>query len=156
MSRFAPYYPTADHVVDLMLQLGGLQPGERMFDLGSGDGRIVIRATQQYGADATGIELDPDLVRQSRARIEELGLSERARIVEGDFLHQNYAAADLVTLYLTPSAVSELSPILQGQLKPGARVVVNSFDFGELWTPSEEMTITDIRIGRRMLYLYRR
>lgn len=154
--RFAPYYPTHEHVVELMLRFGELAPGERMFDLGSGDGRIVIRAAQQFEADATGVELDPDLVRQSRARIAELGLERRARIIEGDLIAQNYSAADLVTAYLIPGAMEEVAAILRAQLRPGARVIVNSFDFGEHWSPSEEMAIPDANTGVRMLYLYRR
>ena len=154
-SRFAPYYPTAENVVEQMLELGGLQPGERMFDLGSGDGRLVIRAAQQFGAIATGIELDPDLVRQSRTRITELGLEDRARIIEGDFMSQDYRAADLITIYLTPRAVAELQPLLEMHLKPGARVVVNSFNF-ENWAASEEKAIPDPVTLRRTLYLYRR
>ncbi|MBY0373716.1 MAG: class I SAM-dependent methyltransferase [Bryobacteraceae bacterium] len=154
-TRFAPYYPTAEHVAERMLKLGGLQPGERMFDLGSGDGRIVIQAAREFGAEATGVEIDPDLVRQSRARIAELGLDGRARIVEGDFMSQDYRSADVVTIYLTPRAVAELRPLLELQLKPGARVVVNSFNF-ENWTADEEVEMPDPVTMRRMLYLYRR
>ena len=154
-TRFAPYYPTAENVAEQMLKLGGLQPGERMFDLGSGDGRIVIQAAREFGADATGVEIDPDLVRRSRARIAELGLDGRARIVEGDFMSQDYRTADVVTIYLTPRAVAELQPLLELQLKPGARVVVNSFNF-ENWTADEEVEMPDPVTIRRMLYLYRR
>src|ERR1700758_5532608 len=79
--QLAPYYPTPQTVVDKMLQLGGLKAGEKMFDLGSGDGRIVIMAAQKYHADATGVELDRDLCKQSLARIQKLGLEKHAGIL---------------------------------------------------------------------------
>src|SRR5580698_10586348 len=98
--KLAPYYPTPQTIVDKMLQLGGLKAGEKMYDLGSGDGRIVIMAAQKYHADAVGVELDKDLCRQSLDRIRKLGLERTAHIVNGDLLAQNYGSADLVTVYL--------------------------------------------------------
>src|ERR1700757_5276154 len=91
--QLAPYYPTPQTVVDKMLQLGGLKAGEKMYDLGSGDGRIVIMAAQKFHADAIGIELDKDLCKQSLAKILKLGLDKNARIVNGDLLKQNYGSA---------------------------------------------------------------
>src|SRR4029434_10304976 len=82
--QLAPYYPTPQTVVDKMLQLGGLKAGEKMFDLGSGDGRIVIMAAQKYKADSTGVEFDDSLFKQSMQRIKSLGLSATARIIHGD------------------------------------------------------------------------
>src|SRR5271168_3972455 len=82
--KLAPYYPTPETIVDKMLQLGGLKAGEKMFDLGSGDGRIVIMAARKYKADATGVEFDDPLYRQSMERIKTLGLSATARIIHGD------------------------------------------------------------------------
>src|SRR3984885_11483746 len=87
--KLAPYYPTPETIVEKMLDMGGLTAGEKMFDLGSGDGRIVIMAAQKYHADATGIELDPDLVQSSGARIRQLGLQKSAKIIHGDILKQN-------------------------------------------------------------------
>src|SRR5262252_4886443 len=78
--KLAPYYPTPETIVDKMLQLGALKPGEKMFDLGSGDGRIVIMAAQKFHADATGVELDKDLYKQSTEKIRKLGLEKTARI----------------------------------------------------------------------------
>src|ERR1700683_929641 len=88
--KLAPYYPTPESIVERMLELGGLKAGEKMYDLGSGDGRIVIMAAQRYHADATGVELDPDLVQSSAAKIRQLGLQKTARIIYGDILKQNY------------------------------------------------------------------
>src|SRR5580704_189333 len=81
IDKLAPYYPTPQVVVEKMLTLGGLKPGEKMFDLGSGDGRIVIMAAQKFKADATGVEFDDPLVKQSMEKIQSLGLAATARII---------------------------------------------------------------------------
>src|SRR5438552_12464091 len=100
--KLAPYYPTPLTIVEKMLDLGGLKAGEKMFDLGSGDGRIVIMAAQKYKADATGVELNDSLYRQSMDRIKTLGLASAARVIHGDLLKQDYSSADLITVYLLP------------------------------------------------------
>src|SRR5882762_6910852 len=111
--KLAPYYPTPEAIVEKMLQLGGLKAGEKRFDLGSGDGRIVIVAAQKFHAEAYGVELDKDLCKQSAARILKLGLEKNARIINGDLLKQNYGSADLVTVYLLPDAVNnKVQPLL--------------------------------------------
>jgi tRNA G46 methylase TrmB len=91
--KLAPYYPTPEVIVDKMLQLGGLKAGEKMFDLGSGDGRLVIAAARKYKADATGVELDDSLFKQSMEKIRSLGLSSTARIIHGDLLQQDRIVA---------------------------------------------------------------
>src|SRR3954464_15941489 len=103
--KLAPYYPTPETIVQKMLQLGGLKAGEKMFDLGSGDGRIVIMAAQKFHAEAVGVELDKDLCKQSLSRIQKLGLEKNAHIISGDLLKQNYSSADLVTVYLLPESM---------------------------------------------------
>ena len=155
--KLAPYYPTPETIVEKMLQLGGLKAGEKMFDLGSGDGRIVIMAAQKFHAEAVGIELDKDLYRQSTARILKLGLEKNTRIVNGDLLKQNYSSADLVTVYLLPDAVNNrVQPILDRQLKKGARIVAKDFDFRN-WTAEKVENIADDGEGRsHTLYLYRK
>src|SRR3954454_8972844 len=87
--KLAPYYPTPETIVEKMLQLGGLKAGEKMFDLGSGDGRIVTMAAQKFHADAYGVELDKELVKQSLEKIRSLGLEKTAHIIRGDLLRQN-------------------------------------------------------------------
>jgi len=153
--KLAPYYPTPNTIVEKMLRLGGLKPGEKMFDLGSGDGRIVIMAAQKFGADATGVELDTDLWKQSSDKIKGLGLK-KARIIHGDVLRQDYSAADLVTVYLLPASNEKLRPILEKQLKKGARVVAHDFEIAG-WTPEKTEHVEDDGEGRsHTLYLYRR
>jgi len=155
--KLAPYYPTPATIVDKMLQLGGLKAGEKMFDLGSGDGRIVIVAAQKFHAIAVGVELDKDLAKKSADRILKLGLEKNARIVNGDLLKQNYSSADLITVYLLPDAVNnKVQPLLDAQLKKGARVVAKDFDFRN-WTPEKVENIADDGEGRsHALYLYRK
>jgi protein-L-isoaspartate O-methyltransferase len=156
-AKLAPYYPTPQTIVDKMLQLGGLKAGEKMYDLGSGDGRLVIMAAQKYHADAIGVELDKDLARQSMERIHKLGLERTAHIVNGDLLVQNYSSADLVTVYLLPDSINnKVQPLLDRQLKKGARVVAHDFEF-RTWTPEKVENIADDGEGRsHTLYLYRK
>jgi protein-L-isoaspartate O-methyltransferase len=154
--KLAPYYPTPEIVVDKMLQLGGLKAGEKMFDLGSGDGRFIIAAARKYKADATGVELDDSLYKQSMDKIKNLGLSATARIIHGDLLKQDYSSADLVTVYLLPVGNGLVTPILERQLKKGARIVAHDFEFSA-WTPERIQDIDDDGEGRaHRLYLYRR
>jgi protein-L-isoaspartate O-methyltransferase len=154
--QLAPYYPTPQTVVDKMLQLGGLKAGEKMFDLGSGDGRIVIMAAQKYKADATGVELNDSLARQSAGRIKTLGLVSSAHVIHGDLLKQDYSSADLITVYLLPVGNELVTPILEKQLKKGARIVAHDFEFSA-WKPVQSVSIDDDGEGRsHHLYLYRR
>ena len=156
IENLAPYTPTPQMVVHRMLQLADLRAGEKMFDLGSGDGRIVIMAASQYKAEATGVEVDAALVKQSIERIQTLGLARLARIIHGDLLRQDYSSADLLTIYLLPIANVKLLPILERQLKKGARVVSHNSPF-PAWTPEKVETIENDGEGRsHRLYLYRR
>ncbi len=152
--KLAPYYPTPESVVEKMLLLGGLKSGEKMFDLGSGDGRVVIMAADRFKADATGIEIDPDLYKQSMDRIRSMGLERRARIVNGDIAAQDFSTANLLTVYLLPSSNDKLRPMLEKQLKKGARVVSHDFQFAG-WKAVKEEHIEDDGEGRsHTLYLY--
>src|SRR5881394_2891280 len=155
--QLAPFFATPQTIVQKMLQLGGLKAGEKMFDLGSGDGRIVIMAAQKFHAEAVGVELDKDLCKQSLARIQKLGLEKNARIVNGDLLTQNYSSADLVTVYLLPESIdNKVQPLLEKQLKKGARVVAHDFEF-KAWKPEKVENIPDDGEGRsHTLYLYRK
>jgi protein-L-isoaspartate O-methyltransferase len=155
IENLAPYTATPEMVVDRMLKLGDLKPGEKMFDLGSGDGRIVIMAARKYASDSTGVEFDDLLFKQSMKQIQKLGLSSMARIIHGDLLQQDYASADLITVYLLPIASIKLTPILDQQLKKGARIVSHNADFPK-WTPEKVEIIDNDGAGHsHRLYLYR-
>lgn len=154
IEKLAPYYPTPNTIVEKMLTLGGLKAGEKVFDLGSGDGRIVIIAAQKFHANAVGVEMDKDLVRQSTEKIRKLGLERNAHILNGDLLKQNYSSADLITVYLLPVSNDKVTPLLDKQLKKGARVVAHDFEI-KAWTPDKVENIEDDGEGRsHTLYLY--
>jgi predicted RNA methylase len=152
--KLAPYLPTPETIVERMLELGQLKPGEKMFDLGSGDGRIVFMAARKFKADATGVELDTDLFIHSDAKIRQLGLQKTARIIHGDILKQDYSQADLITVYLLPESNIKVRPVLEPQLKKGTRIVAHDFEIGG-WTPVRTITIPDDGEGRsHTLFLY--
>jgi tRNA1(Val) A37 N6-methylase TrmN6 len=152
----APVYSTPQTIVEKMLQLGGLKAGEKMFDLGSGDGRIVIMAAQKFHAQAVGIELNKDLAKSSSDKIRKLKLEQAATIVNGDLLKQDYSSADLITVYLFPGFIDKVRPLLDQQLKKGARVVAHDFEFKN-WTPEKVEKIADDGEGRsHTLFLYRK
>src|SRR5438876_10984216 len=156
VEKLAPYYPTPETIVQKMLQLGALKAGEKMFDLGSGDGRIVIMTAEKFHANSVGIELDKDLYHQSMDKIQSLRLQKTAKIINGDVLQQDYSSADLITVYLLPLSNDKVRPILDKQLKKGTRVVPTDFEFKD-WKPEKVETIEDDGEGRsHTLYLYRR
>jgi precorrin-6B methylase 2 len=136
-----------------MLSLAGVKPGEMVYDLGCGDGRIVITAATKFGARAVGVEIRRDIYETTLARVAALGLSERVRIVHGDALKTDLAPADVVTLYLLTSSNERMRPVLEAQLKTGARVVSHDFEIRG-WRPeqTEKMMVE----GRpHMIYAYR-
>jgi protein-L-isoaspartate O-methyltransferase len=154
--KLAPYYPTPETIVQKMLQLGALKAGEKMFDLGSGDGRIVIMAAEKFHANSVGVELDKELYRQSMDKIQSLRLQKIARIINGDVLQQDYSSADMITVYLLPLSNDKVRPVLDKQLKKGTRIVSHDFEFKD-WKPEKVETIEDDGEGRsHTLYLYRR
>ncbi len=154
--KLAPYYPTPETIVRKMLEFGQLKAGEKMYDLGSGDGRIVIMAAQKFHARAVGVEIDKDLYRQSMDRIRKLGLEKSASIINGDIFAQDYSSADLITVYLLPNSNDKIQPFLEKQLRKGSRIVSHDFEFKN-WQPEKVETIDDDGEGRsHTLFLYRR
>ena len=155
IEKLAPYYPTPNMVVEKMLNLTALKPGERMYDLGSGDGRIVIMAAQKFQADAYGVEFDADLVYQSNEKIKKLGLK-NAHIVHGDILKQDFSHAAVITVYLLPISNDKVRVMLDKQLKKGTRVVAHDFEIAD-WTPTKVVDIDDDGEGRsHRLFLYQK
>ena len=134
-NTLAPAFPTPQTVVDQMLTLAKIKPGEMVFDLGCGDGRIVITAAQQFHARSVGIELRRDIYEKALAKVASLGLADQVKIVHGDALHYDLSQADVVTLYLLTSSNERLKPILEKQLKPSARVVSHDFEI-QGWKPT--------------------
>ena len=133
------YTPTRHAVADAMLMLAEVGPGDVVFDLGSGDGRIVIIAAQKYGARGVGIELDATLIEQSRQNARDAGVEDRVTFTRADLFAADLSTATVIALYLSPSMNRELAPKLQKELTPGARVVSHQFPIPG-WTPTEQTT----------------
>ncbi len=134
-----PYVPTSQSVVKAMLDLAEIKPGDVHYDLGCGDGRIVIAAAKR-GAKATGIDLDPQRIKEANANAEEAGLTGKVTFVEGDLFDFDFTKADVLTLYLLPSVNLKLRPKILKELKPGTRVVSHAFDMGD-WEAEKEITV---------------
>jgi len=148
MSSLAPHVPTSEDVVRHMLELAELKSGERLYDLGSGDGRIIIMAARDFGATAVGVELREDLVKYTRNKIVELGLNNMVKVIHGDLLKADIKDANVVTLYLTTSANEKVAPKLESELRPSTRVVSYCFRMPG-WEPTKIMNLET-----RTIYLY--
>jgi len=134
--NLAPYVPTPQFLVERMLEAGHVTAEDVVYDLGSGDGRIVITAAQKFGARAVGVEGLPDLCRQSRQRIQALGLADRVQVIEDNVFHVDLSPATVVTMFFLTSSNERLKPNLEKYLRPGARVVSNQFPVHG-WRPVE-------------------
>jgi tRNA A58 N-methylase Trm61 len=124
----APFVPSPVQVVQYMLKLADLKPGEVLFDLGAGDGRTVVMAAKSFGARAVGVELREDLAKKALNTIYESGLADKVTIVNGDIFSVNLASADVVFLYLTTSANEKIRPKLEQDLKKGVRIVSHDYE----------------------------
>ena len=142
----APFVPTPLPVVERMLELAKVTPGDVVYDLGSGDGRVVITAAQRYGARGVGIELNPVWVRDARRIAEALGVTDKVTFRVEDLFTTDLREATVVTLYLYPAMNRKLAPRLLAELKPGARIVSHEYGIGD-WPPdkSEEMVVNGER-----------
>jgi ubiquinone/menaquinone biosynthesis C-methylase UbiE len=150
--NLAPYIPTPQEAVDRMLEAAHVKPGDVVYDLGSGDGRIVITAAQKFGARGVGVEIRPDLCQAARERIKSLGLEDRVSMVEGSALRVDLSSADVVTLYLLTSSNERLKPNLEKYLKPGARVVSYEFPIRG-WKPVRAIVLQTGKT-EHFIYLY--
>lgn len=142
-----PYIPSTRSNVDEMLRLAAVRPGDVVFDLGSGDGRIVISAAKEWGARGVGIEIDPELVKLSTANAVQAGVGDRAAFRQGDVLKADLREATVVTIYLLTSLVERLQPKLYAELRPGARVIAHDYPFPD-WQPDRKVSIS------KTYYLY--
>jgi precorrin-6B methylase 2 len=140
------YVPTPNDVVAAMLAIADVGPSDVVYDLGSGDGRIVITAATKYGAHGVGVEMDPALVKQARENAAAAGVADRVRFVTADLFTTNLRPATVVTLYLLQSINERLRPKLVRELKPGARVVSHVFNMGPEWPPQQTITVDRSRV----------
>ena len=134
-----PFVPTPQVVVDEMLRVAAVAPRDVVYDLGSGDGRIVISAARKFGAQAIGIELDEELIYQSGESAREANVLERVKFLQQDFFKTDFSEATVITMYLLPGVMKRLRERML-QLKPGTRLVAHDFDF-EDWRPDHKTTL---------------
>ena len=135
------YIPTPQAVVDAMLTVADVKATDIVYDLGSGDGRIVITAAKKYGARGVGIEIDPALVKKAAGNAVAAGVSDRVRFVNQNLFTSDIGEATVVTLYLLQSLNERLRPKLVRELKPGARVVSHVFNMGPEWPPQKTLMV---------------
>ena len=149
----APYVATPDDVVERMLRLAGVGPRDVVYDLGCGDGRIVIAAAQRFGARGVGVDLDANLINQAEANARAAGVERRVKFLVQDALTVDVSDATVVTLYLLSASNVKLRPLLTRQLRRGARIVSHSFAMGE-WEPDVVDSFRDASGLGRTLYLW--
>jgi SAM-dependent methyltransferase len=135
-----PYVPTTDEAVQVMLKLADVKKSDVVYDLGCGDGRIVIAAAKTYGARGVGIDINPVRIKEARENARKAGVENLVRFEENDLFKADIREASVVTLFLLSSVNLKLRPKLLEDLKPGTRVVSNTFDMGD-WTPEKEQSI---------------
>jgi SAM-dependent methyltransferase len=136
-----PFVASVDDVVDAMLRTAGVTDKDTVYDLGCGDGRIVISAASKYGARGVGVDINPLRIKESRRNATKAGVSDKVTFIEQDLLKTDLSQATVVVIYLDPAMNLRLRPKLLRELKPGARVVSNSFDMGD-WKPDKVAKLT--------------
>jgi SAM-dependent methyltransferase len=140
VEKGAPYVPTPHHVVTRMLELAEVTASDVVYDLGSGDGRILIAAAKEYGARGVGVEIDSQLVQRARRRAREAGVADRVTFRQGNLFDVDLQDATVVTLYLWPDMNNRLRPKLRRELDPGDRIVSHSFDIDQ-WPADSTVTL---------------
>jgi trans-aconitate methyltransferase len=140
-----PYVPTAIPVVDAMLDLAKVSRSDVLYDLGCGDGRIVVRAAQRFGCRGVGVDLDPQRVSEARTNAAKAKVEALTRFEVGDVFAFDFSPATVVTMYLLPSVNLKLRPRLLAELKPGTRIVSHDFDMGD-WEPQVVREVARSRI----------
>lgn len=147
VKRDVPYVPTPQNVVDEMLKMAAVTKNDVVYDLGCGDGRIVITAAKQYGARGVGVDIDPERIKESNENARKAGVTDRVKFVQGDLFNVDLKDATVVTLYLLPEINLKLRPKLFKELKPGTRVVSHAFDMDD-WRPERTVRVD----GRTIFY----
>jgi precorrin-6B methylase 2 len=150
-----PYVPTTQVAVEAMLKLAGVTSDDVVYDLGCGDGRIVITAAKLYGARGVGIDIDPQRIREANENAKKAGVEQLVRFEENDLFKANIREASVVTLFLLTKVNARLRPKLLQELRVGTRVVSNTFDMGD-WKPQKEFTVDTGEEGyfSKKLYLW--
>ncbi len=131
-----PFVPTSQALVVEMLKLANVTKDDTVYDLGCGDGRIVITAAKQFGAHGVGVDINPERIQEANENARKAGVADKVKFIEGDLFTAEIRPATVVTLYLLPSVNLKLRPRLLSELKPGTRVVSHSFDMDD-WKPDK-------------------
>jgi SAM-dependent methyltransferase len=152
--KLAPYVRTPQDVVERMLRLAQVGPKDVVYDLGCGDGRLVITAAQRFGAHGVGVDFDLDRVKESQANAAKAGVESLVEFRQQDALAVDVSPATVVTLYLLSESNLLLRPILTRTLTPGSRIVSHQFPMGD-WEPERKEAFTDSEGSARILYLWR-
>ena len=147
-----PYEPSPPEVVRAMLELAGVGANDVVYDLGSGDGRIVIAAAKDFGARGVGIDIDPKLIAEANENAVRAGVTDRVKFVQGDLFQSDFRAASVVTLFLWPHVNMKLRPQLLA-LRPGTRIVSHIHDLGD-WKPERTVRVRTERGGERAIHLW--
>jgi tRNA A58 N-methylase Trm61 len=135
------YVTTPEIVVHAMLKAANVIEHDLVYDLGCGDGRIVVAAAKQFGARGVGIDIDPQRVKEARENVRRNGVGDRVNILQGDLFASDFRDASVVALYLLPELNLKLRPRLWKELKVGTRIVSHAFDMGEDWRPERQMAV---------------
>ena len=151
--KIVPYVPTPQEVVDRMLELAQVKKGDVVYDLGSGDGRIVVTAAKKYGVKAIGFEIDPERIKESAENIKKAGVGDLVEIRQQDIRTVDLSQASVLTMYLLPEVNLMIRPNIWKQMKPGSRVVSHDFDMGD-WKPLKKENIKDASSWDHTLYLW--
>ena len=151
--KIVPYVPTPQAVVDRMLELAQVKKGDVVYDLGSGDGRIVITAAKKYGVRAIGFEIDPERIKESKANIAKAGVGHLVEIRQQDIRTVDLSPASVLTMYLLPEVNLMIRPNIWKQMKVGSRVVSHDFDMGD-WKPRRTEQIKDGSSWDHTIYLW--
>jgi SAM-dependent methyltransferase len=151
--KIVPYVPTPQEVVERMLSLAQVKKGDVVYDLGSGDGRIVVTAAKKYGVKAIGFEIDPERIKESHENIKKAGVENLVEIRQQDIRTVDLSGATVLTMYLLPEVNLMIRPNIWKQMKPGSRVVSHDFDMGD-WKPLKTEHIKDGSSWDHTLYLW--
>ena len=135
-----PYVPTPMDVVEAMLDLGKVGKNDVVYDLGCGDGRIVVTAAKKYGATGIGVDLNPERIKEANENAKEKGVEKKLKFDEGNLFDFDFSKASVLTLYLLPDVNLQLKPKILAEMKPGSRVVSHAFDMGD-WKPDKQISV---------------
>ncbi|MGE5647872.1 MAG: class I SAM-dependent methyltransferase [Acidobacteriota bacterium] len=140
-----PFVPTSQELVVQMLKMANVSKDDTVYDLGCGDGRIVITAARQFGAHAVGVDINPERIKEANENAKKAGVTDKVKFIEGDLFTADIHPASVVTLYLLPNVNLKLRPRLLKELRPGTRIVSHSFDMDD-WKPEKEMDVNGSRL----------